>query len=49
MRFACVDGPEFDAHEVDFAELVRRSRTYAAQERAADEGHRAACARGAPS
>ena len=28
-RFACVDGPEFDAHEVDFETLVRRNRTYA--------------------
>ncbi|OJW15630.1 MAG: ferredoxin-NADP reductase [Planctomycetales bacterium 71-10] len=27
-RFACVDGPEFDAHEVDFETLVRRNRTY---------------------
>ena len=26
--FACVDGPEFDAHQVDFAELVNRLRTY---------------------
>ncbi len=27
-KFACVDGPEFDAHEVDFETLVRRNRTY---------------------
>ena len=27
-RFACVDGPEFDAHEVDFAELSARQNTY---------------------
>ena len=31
-RFACVDGPEFDAHSVDFDELMRRNRTYASQE-----------------
>jgi ferredoxin--NADP+ reductase len=31
-RFACVDGPEFDAHEVDFDELALRNRTYAQQE-----------------
>jgi ferredoxin--NADP+ reductase len=31
-RFACVDGPEFDAHAVDFAELMRRSRSYVPQE-----------------
>ena len=26
--FACVDGPEFDAHEVDFRELADRLATY---------------------
>jgi ferredoxin/flavodoxin---NADP+ reductase len=26
--FACVDGPEFDAHEVDFDLLARRNRSY---------------------
>jgi ferredoxin--NADP+ reductase len=31
-RFACVDGPEFDAHEVDFEVLVRRNRTYLSNE-----------------
>jgi ferredoxin--NADP+ reductase len=36
MRFACVDGPEFDGHEVDYDELIRRSRTYAEFERLAD-------------
>lgn len=36
MRFACVDGPEFDAHGVDFDELVDRLSTYRAFERAAD-------------
>ena len=28
VRFACVDGPEFDGHQVDFAELADRQRTY---------------------
>jgi ferredoxin--NADP+ reductase len=37
MRFACVDGPEFDGHDVDFDELIRRNRTYRRQERQADE------------
>jgi len=41
-RFACVDGPEFDAHAVDFDELMRRNTTYADLERAADERFRAA-------
>jgi ferredoxin--NADP+ reductase len=36
MRFACVDGPEFDGHQVDFEELIRRSRTYGPQERLSD-------------
>lgn len=35
MRFACVDGPEFDAHEVDFQELTDRLTTYREQEKAA--------------
>lgn len=46
MRFACVDGPEFDGHAVDFDELIRRNRTYLAQERQADAAHFLhACAR----
>jgi ferredoxin--NADP+ reductase len=28
MKFACVDGPEFDGHEVDFEELTLRLRSY---------------------
>ncbi|HSF85121.1 MAG TPA: sulfide/dihydroorotate dehydrogenase-like FAD/NAD-binding protein [Acidimicrobiia bacterium] len=28
-KFACVDGPEFDAHDVDFDLLMRRNRAYA--------------------
>jgi ferredoxin--NADP+ reductase len=31
-KFACVDGPEFDAHTVDFDILARRNRTYADRE-----------------
>ncbi|MBO6171057.1 MAG: sulfide/dihydroorotate dehydrogenase-like FAD/NAD-binding protein [Desulfovibrio sp.] len=31
-RFACVDGPEFDGHEVDFAELRRRLAAFREQE-----------------
>ena len=29
MKFACVDGPEFDGHEIDFDEAMSRSRCYA--------------------
>ena len=36
-RFACVDGPEFDAHEIDFDEAIARSRTYQPFERHAYE------------
>lgn len=32
-KFACVDGPEFDAHLVDFAEFLARLATYVEQER----------------
>ncbi len=28
MKFACVDGPEFDGHEIDFDEAMSRSRAY---------------------
>lgn len=31
--FACVDGPEFDGHEIDFDEAIARSSTYAPFER----------------
>ena len=40
MKFACVDGPEFDGHKVDFTELMMRNRTYVDMERIADERHR---------
>jgi len=39
VRFACVDGPEFDAHKVDFEELTRRTRAYLEQERLTREQH----------
>ena len=29
MKFACVDGPEFDGHEIDFDEAMSRARSYA--------------------
>lgn len=34
-RFVCVDGPEFDAHQVDFDEMLSRLRSYKAEEAAA--------------
>lgn len=34
-RFACVDGPDFDAHQVDFNELMNRLRAYQNEEKIA--------------
>ena len=36
-KFACVDGPIFDAHLVDFDLAIRRNKAYAAEEKAAAE------------
>lgn len=36
-RFACVDGPDFDGHEIDFDEAIARSSMYKPFERAAHE------------
>jgi len=40
-KFACVDGPEFDGHLVDFEEAILRSRAYRAQE--AESSHHHEC------
>jgi len=42
-QFACVDGPCFDAHEVDFDVAMRRNKAYVAEEKVAAE--RLACMR----
>ena len=34
-KFVCVDGPEFDAHEVDWTEMLSRMKSYKAEEAAA--------------
>lgn len=34
-KFACVDGPDFDGHEVDFDEAMKRLGTYKSEEHAA--------------
>ena len=36
-KFACVDGPDFDGHQVDFDEAMSRSRSYTSFERHAYE------------
>ena len=38
-KFVCVDGPEFDGHEVDFDLLTKRLATYRDMERQAEEAH----------
>lgn len=39
-KFACVDGPEFDGHQVDFEELIRRLSMYKDNERASVKRHK---------
>lgn len=38
-KFACVDGPDFDGHQVDFDEAIRRSAMYRENERKAAVAH----------
>ena len=35
----CVDGPEFDGHQVDFAELMKRNSVYRQREAEVTEKH----------
>jgi ferredoxin--NADP+ reductase len=42
-KFACVDGPEFDGHEVDYAELWDRLGAYKAQEKTALDRYEHEC------
>ena len=37
VKFACVDGPDFDGHKVDFDEVINRLKIYKDQERKRDE------------
>ena len=43
-RFVCVDGPEFDAHKVDFNEMLMRMGAYKEQEKEAFEAYKNALA-----
>lgn len=36
-KFACVDGPDFNAHEIDFDEVINRTKIYKNQERKRSE------------
>ncbi|MCL1977104.1 MAG: sulfide/dihydroorotate dehydrogenase-like FAD/NAD-binding protein [Candidatus Bathyarchaeota archaeon] len=38
IKFACVDGPEFDAHKVDFKELIQRLKCYIPEEKQVTHG-----------
>jgi ferredoxin--NADP+ reductase len=42
-KFVCVDGPEFDGHEVDFKELVMRNRAYLREEKESLEKYEHKC------
>ncbi len=44
-KFVCVDGPEFDGHLVDFAELKMRQRIYLSEEKIAYDGYKQPCGR----
>ncbi len=39
MKFACVDGPDFDGHQIDWAEAISRSRIYKKEEAESMEKH----------
>ena len=43
VKFACVDGPDFDAHQVDFDDLMFRLQRYKATEREAAERFNESC------
>ena len=46
VRFACVEGPEFDGYLVDFDEAMRRQRMYVNEEKDAAEHHKCRIGRG---
>ena len=48
VKFACVDGPDFDGHQVDFDDLMSRLRRFAQEERAALERWSETCRLRAP-
>ena len=43
VRFACVDGPDFDGHQVDFKELHARQKRFKRQEQQANEDQAHVC------
>jgi hypothetical protein len=43
VKFACVDGPDFDGHQVDFADLTTRLKRFATEEKTALERWSESC------
>lgn len=43
LKFACVDGPDFDGHQVDFDELMRRQRRFQREEQESLERYEEEC------
>jgi len=43
MKFACVDGPDFDGHEVDFEDLINRLHRFSREEQQAVEKWTESC------
>jgi homotetrameric NADPH-dependent glutamate synthase len=43
IKFACVDGPDFDGHQVDFKELLLRQRRFKGEESKASEDYAHVC------
>jgi ferredoxin--NADP+ reductase len=43
VKFGCIDGPEFDAHQVDFKNLADRNRIYQHEEKEADDAFAHEC------
>jgi homotetrameric NADPH-dependent glutamate synthase len=43
VKFACVDGPDFDAHQIDFDELMARQKRFRRQEQQASADHAHVC------
>ena len=37
VKFACIDGPDFDAHKIDFDEVINRTKIYKDEERRRSE------------
>ena len=42
-RFTCVEGPEFDAHLIDFDEAMRRQNMYRNNPKTDPETHKCSC------